>query len=333
MGVPCNGILEPDPGPSSKISWLEKASLGTTTLFHSCKGLVRVSPSMAKFAEDFVPDLRRLKSWPSMEDSPWRQPYLADVMYGELHRLVDEFVIGQGLKVFDFGCGTGFLSLELAREGHHVLGLDSDEDAVNIAVRTMNSDPFASERGPLKYECADFTSWDGPDGSFDLVVISRTLHHIPKPEKVLHKVHKLLAETGRLVCIDFAYDQFDQRTATWLCYMQRALEQAGWYKPPSKLPSDTTAATHHIVEEWFSKYEKKEKFNRLEEMQRPLYKLFREVHFSWKPYLYWEIIQHMRVPSDQVELEMARTISSMERTLVETQQIKPVLFCFVGSKA
>lgn len=287
---------------------------------------------MVEYPEDFTPDLRRLKSWPSMEDSPWRQPYLADLTYGELHRLVDEFIVGQRLRILDIGCGTGFLSLELAREGHHVTGLDSDEKAVDIAVRTMNSDPFTSERGPLEYECTDFTSWDGPEAGFDLVVSSRTLHHIPQPEKAIGKVHKLLHETGRIVCIDFAYDQFDQRAATWLYHIRRALEQAGWYKPPSKLPSDTTAATHHIVEEWFSEYGKK-KFNRFEEMRRPLYKLFREAHFSWKPYLYWEIIQHMRVPSDQVELEMVRTISSMERTLVETQQIRPLLFCFVGSKA
>jgi len=287
---------------------------------------------MTNFAEDFVPDLRRLKSWPSMEHSPWRQPYLADLTYGELYRLVNEFIIGQGLRVLDLGCGTGFLSLELSREGHDVLGLDSDEDAVNIAVRTMNSDPFASERGPLKYECADFASWDGPDGGFDLVVISRTLHHIPQPEKVLDKVRKLLRETGRLICIDFAYDQFDQRTATWIYQILKPLEKAGWYDRSRKLHHDATA-TRQLLEEWFNEYEKRVKFNRFEEMRRPLYKLFREAHFSWKPYLYWDIIQHMQVPSDQVELEMARTISSMERTLIETQQIKPVLFCFVGSKA
>src|SRR3972149_11248490 len=232
---------------------------------------------MVEYHEEFTPDLRRLKSWPSMGDSPWRQPYLADLTYGEVHRLVDEFVIGQGLKVLDFGCGTGFLSLELAREGHDVLGLDSDEDAVNIAVRTMNSDPFASERGPLKYECADFTSWDGPDGSFDLVVISRTLHHIPKPEKVLHKVHKLLAETGRIICIDFAYDQFDQRTATWIYQILKPLEKAGWYDQSRKLHHDTTA-TRQLLEEWFNEYEKRGKFNRFEKMRRPLYRLFREDH-------------------------------------------------------
>lgn len=225
------------------------------------------------------------------------------------------------------------MSLELAREGHHVTGLDSDEKALKIAVRTMNSDPFATERGPLRYECADFTGWKRSDGSFDLVLVNRTLHHIAQPEKALHKVSGLLCETGRLVCIDFAYDQFDQRTARWLYHVLKPLEKAGWYNRSRKLPSDTNVATDQLVEDWFDEYEKKAKFNSFQEMRRPLSRLFREVHFSWKPYLYWEIIQQMRVPSDEVELEMIRTISSMERTLIETQQVNPLLFCFVGSKA
>lgn len=287
---------------------------------------------MVEYPEEFTPDLRRLKSWPSMEHSPWRQPYLADLTYGELHRLVNEFIPGQGLRILDLGCGTGFLSLELAREGHHVLGLDSDESAIRIAVRTMNSDPFASERGRLEYGRADFSAWDGPEKSYDLVIISRTLHHLRQPGTALAKVDKLLRETGRLVCIDFAYDQFDQRAAKWLAEIRRPLEQPGWYWALDKLPDDPEAATRHVLEEWFSEYEGKEKFNRFEEMRKPLYRLFREVHFSWKPYLYWEIIQHLQVPSDEVELEMARTISSMERTLIETGQVNPVLFCFVGTK-
>ena len=303
------------------------------TLLCRVIGLVSSHSNMAEYPGDFTPDLRRLKSWPSMEHSPWRQPYLADLTYGELHRLVDEFIVGQRLRILDIGCGTGFLSLELAREGHHVTGLDSDGNAVNIAVRTMNSDPFVSERGPLEYECADFTSWDGPEAGFDLVVISRTLHHVSQPEKALGKVHKLLRETGGIICIDFAYDQFDQRTATWIYQILKPLEKAGWYDQSRKLRHDDTTATRQLLEDWFNEYEKRGKFNRFEEMRRPLSRLFREDHFSWKPYLYWEIIQRMRVPSDQVELEMVRTISSMERTLIETQQIKPVLFCFVGSKA
>lgn len=80
----------------------------------------------------------------------------ADVTYGELRRLVNQFVISQGLGIFDIGCGTGFLTLELAREGHRVVGLDKDEGMTDVVVRTMNSDLFGSERGSLDYRVADF---------------------------------------------------------------------------------------------------------------------------------------------------------------------------------
>src|SRR5213593_1276424 len=102
---------------------------------------------MTIIPEDFTPDLRRLKSWPSMGDSPWRQPYLSDMTFGELHRLVDEFVISQGLSILDVGCGWGYLSLELAREGHDVQGIDSSKEMIEVARRTMSSDPYISERG------------------------------------------------------------------------------------------------------------------------------------------------------------------------------------------
>ncbi len=83
-----------------------------------------------------------------MEHSPWRQPYLAYLTFGEIQRLVDEFVPGQGLKILDVGCGRGYLSLELAREGHDVLGIDSDREMIQQAKKTMNTDPYKSERGP-----------------------------------------------------------------------------------------------------------------------------------------------------------------------------------------
>ncbi len=267
-----------------------------------------------------------------MEHSPWRQPYLADLTYGELHRLINEFIIGQGLRILDVGCGTGFLSLELAREGHRVTGVDNSEEMVDIAVRTMKSDPYSSERGSLEYKLADFTTLENPENDYDLLIISRTLHHIPQPMKVLDKARKLLREGGRLVCVEFAYDQFDEQTATWLYQTEKTLEDAGLYKPESKYPSGLHAATSQIIESWFEEYEKKEKFNRFEEMRKPLYTFFREDHFSWKPYLYWEIISRMRVSSNQTELEMARGISAMEQALIQTQQIKPVLFCFVGTR-
>ncbi len=287
---------------------------------------------MSRYPEDFTPDLRRLKSWPSMEDSPWRQPYLADLTYGELHRLVDEFIVGQGLRILDLGCGTGFLSLELAREGHEVTGLDSDEESIEIARRTMESDPDKSERGKLDYVIEDFSTWKSGGAEYDLVTLSRVLHHLPDPGQCLSKIRQILRDGGRLVCVDFAYDQFDRKTAKWMYNVRRVLEQAGWYKSEHKLSEDPDASTKQLLDEWFEEYEKKEHLNRFEEMRKPLYESFREEHFSWEPYLYWEIIGDMRIPSNDAELAFSRSVSGMERFLIESNAIKPLLFCFVGEK-
>src|SRR5712692_605112 len=281
--------------------------------------------------DDFTPDLRRLKSWPSMKHSPWRQPYLADLTYGEIQRLVDEFVPGQGLKILDVGCGRGYLSLELAREGHDVLGIDSDQKMIRQAKKTMDTDPYKSERGPLNYLVQDFTGWKDPDYKFDLVIFGRALHHIPKPGRALGKAHRLLRIGGRIICIEYAYDRFDHRSATWFYHVRKVLEQPGWYKTTRKPPKDASSSVKQILEEWMAPA-RKEHFNRSEEMLRPLRRLFQERHFSWEPYIYWDMIMDMRVPSPNAELALARSLIAMEGALIDSGAISPVLFCFVGDK-
>jgi hypothetical protein len=68
-------------------------------------------------------------------------------------------------------------------------------------------------------------------------------------------------------------------------------------------------------------------------MYGPLKGLFEENHFSWEPYIFWDIIMDMRVPSTDVEMAFARSLSAMERALIERDAIGPVLFCFSGEKS
>jgi len=91
-----------------------------------------------------------------MEGSPWRQPYLAELTFGEMFRLVNKLVSGHKLRILEVGCGRGYLSLELARRGHDLLGIDINEEMVKIAKQTMNTDPYNSERGELEYQVSDF---------------------------------------------------------------------------------------------------------------------------------------------------------------------------------
>ena len=272
-----------------------------------------------------------MKSWPMMEDSPWRQPYLVELTFGEIYRLVNRFVRDRKLRILDVGCGRGFLSLELARNGHDVVGIDADDELIKMAIRLMRTDPYRSSRGVLEYQVSDFSSWRNPGKMFDLVIFSRVLHHIPRPGKVLEKVQRLLASRGRVICIEYAYDQFERRSATWLYHILRALEQAGWFSSKKPLSDDSRASVGLVMKDWQA-HGREEHLNRFREMYSPLKRLFRERHFSWEPYVFWSVITDMRVPTAQTEMSVARSLRAMEKALIDKNAISPVLFCFVGEK-
>jgi SAM-dependent methyltransferase len=277
---------------------------------------------------EFTPDLRRLKNWPSMKDSPWRLPDLADLTYGEIYRIVSQFVPDRKLRILDVGCGWGSVCLELARRGHNVLGLDMNPDNIKIANRAMNRDPNKSRRGALSYRVADFSSWTSQD-KYDLVLLSRVLHHFPRPVKTLAKVKDLLSPGGRIVCIEYAYDRFDRRSATWFYHIRRVLEQAGWFASKQRVSDDMRASVNKIMKEWQT-HGRKHRLNRSTEMYKPLRELFREKHFSWKPYIFWDIIMDMRIPTHEIETALARSLKEMEEALIGRHTISPILFCFMG---
>ncbi|HVH16554.1 MAG TPA: class I SAM-dependent methyltransferase [Candidatus Angelobacter sp.] len=267
-----------------------------------------------------------------MEGSPWRQPHLAKLTYGEMFHLINRLVLGNNLRILEVGCGRGYLSLELARKGHDVLGIDVNYDAIRIAYRTMKSDPYSSGRGKLEYEVSDFAIWNNMEGKFDLVIFNRALHHIPQPAKALEKARDLLGHNGRMICVEYAYDQFDRRSATWFYHIRSILEQAGWFNSDKKLSENLDFSIGQIREEWHE-HGREENLNRFLDMYRPLKSFFEEQHLSWEPYIFWDIIMDMRIPSTDTEMAVARSLSAMERAMIEREAISPVLFCFSGEKS
>jgi 2-polyprenyl-3-methyl-5-hydroxy-6-metoxy-1,4-benzoquinol methylase len=264
-----------------------------------------------------------------MEGSPWRQPYLAELTFGEMFRLVNRLVSGQNLRILEVGCGRGYLSLELARRGHDLLGIDVSEETIMIAKQTMTTDPYNSERGKLEYQVSDFASWNSADRKFDLVIFNRSLHHISQPTKVLEKVQSLLRPRGRIICVEYAYDQFDGRSAAWFYHIRRILEQAGWFKSDTKISDDLEVSVEQVKDEWEASG-RKDHLSRFKDMYRPLKSLFEEKHFSWEPYIFWDLIMDMRIPSADTEMAFAHFLMGMEKVLIERREINPVLFCFSG---
>ncbi len=281
------------------------------------------------YPRDFTPDLRRLKSWPSLKGSLWRQPYLIELTYAENFHIVRNSIRGQHLRILEVGCGTGFMSLELARLGHEVVGVDSNQEIIRIASRSKQSDPYQGTRGSLTYETADFSDWSDESGTYDVVLFSRVLHDMPRPAKVLSKARGLLKGGGRVVCLEYAYDRLNRRATIWLYQVRKMLETIGWYPPPH-LPEGVETGVNQILNDNFSR--RKQHINTFEEMHVPLQRLFKREHFSWHCYHCWDMLADMKIPDNEMEKAMARLFKRTEQFLIDSEEIPSVLFHFVGTK-
>src|SRR6266850_1685106 len=117
-------------------------------------------------------------------------------------RILDLVLAGRGvLDALDAGCGTGFLTFELAARGHRVTGIDFAPAMLAEARRK------ATERGgSIRLEEADAEQLTFARGSFDLVISRHLLWTLPHPEAALDEWIRVLRPGGRLVIVDGQFD-------------------------------------------------------------------------------------------------------------------------------
>lgn len=88
-----------------------------------------------------------------------------------------------GMHVLDAGCGEGALSVLMAKRGAVVTGCDISEPNI------VESQKYAQKAGvQATFLVADGEALPFPDASFDLVVSSHVLEHLPHFEKGLDEV-------------------------------------------------------------------------------------------------------------------------------------------------
>ena len=105
------------------------------------------------------------------------------------------------LDALDAGCGTGFLSFELAGRGHRVTGIDFAPAMLAEARRK------AAERGvSIRFEEGDAEQLPFAGGTFDLVVSRHVLWTLPHPEAAIDEWVRVLRPGGRLAVIDGQFD-------------------------------------------------------------------------------------------------------------------------------
>ncbi|NER29568.1 MAG: methyltransferase domain-containing protein [Symploca sp. SIO1C4] len=92
-----------------------------------------------------------------------------------------------GERILDLGCGEGSLTLEIAKSGATVIGIDTSAEMVAVA-QANGVDAYQMNATELDFEMP-----------FDAVFSNAVLHWIKTPEKVLNAVHQHLIKKGRFV--------------------------------------------------------------------------------------------------------------------------------------
>lgn len=101
----------------------------------------------------------------------------------------------RGLRVVDFGCGSGANTLLLANRGAHVWAVDISEDLIRLGQRRLAANGRA---GGAQFIVGSAHDLPFPDSSIDIVFGIAILHHLDLP-LVSREVHRVLRPGGRAV--------------------------------------------------------------------------------------------------------------------------------------
>ncbi len=114
-------------------------------------------------------------------------------------RAVRDARVRPGDTVLDMACGTGDLTLLLARttEAARVVGGDFTPEMLDVA-RVKNTHP------KVEYAHADAMNLSFADSEFDALTIAFGIRNVTDPAAALAEFHRVLKPGGRLVILEFA---------------------------------------------------------------------------------------------------------------------------------
>lgn len=98
-------------------------------------------------------------------------------------------------KILDFGCGSGILVDELAKQGYQTYGLDNHKDAIK----------FGLLQGVKNIKVIDTYKINFQDNTFDAVFSLDVLEHIYDEKQVLNEIIRVLKPGGIVIIMVPAY--------------------------------------------------------------------------------------------------------------------------------
>ena len=300
-----------------------------------------------RIIQGHIPDIRLTQPCEYFYNNSWRRPEYVKIDMGEKVDLIDsvlrhrQSLQAEPLRVLEVGCGPGWLSLELARLGYRVTGLDLSSNCINVAMKQARSDPWLASRGALEYFTGDFFQSGFADGSFDAVVFLGSLHHFADQRKVMVEVERVLGPEGIVVAHEPTRDRMTEGNAAFIHLLPVILSAGKGYYQETPIPADITVHEKEISQIYREmKYEDERGENVQsahdndaghKEMYAALLESFSELEYRERYSFFHEMIGGLRFDQATNNL-LARYLRDADGKLCKLGVLQPTEFLFVGRK-
>ncbi len=292
----------------------------------------------------FIPDLRRAVKCNYFYKSFWRDPQFIDLYLGRINQGYLD-LLGRycrpGATILDVGCGAGYMSLELARNGYHVTAFDISSKCIREAEEVLRTNPYKDGFGSLEYRVMALHE---ETGQYDVVLFSVSLHHMTDMIGALRKASELIKPGGHILCYEPCHDRWTEADAAQVALIRGLLVLTGhWYDPDdirNQLFDEnglkSLAADIHV--EYVEERDKNETGQSPhdneasgEEMLAALREHFTELETRPGHSFIYRLLGGIRADEQQTR-DLANFIAAYDRFAVQQGYMNPNGFYFIGRK-
>jgi 2-polyprenyl-3-methyl-5-hydroxy-6-metoxy-1,4-benzoquinol methylase len=292
----------------------------------------------------FVPDLRRAVKCDYFYKSFWRDPQFISLYLG----LINEGYLGllgsycpKNATILDVGCGAGYMSLELARNGYNVSAFDISSECIKTAKQVLASNPYKDNFGSLDYKVMALHE---AEGQYDVVLFSVSLHHMPDLEGAVNKAKALLKPGGHLLCYEPCHDRWRQKDAAQVALIRGLLSLTGHWHNPEDIQDQLhdevgfDGLIKDVYDEYYFEQDKQESAQSPhdneatgEEMLTALKTSFHELEVRPGHSFIYRLLGGIRGSDVEIQ-KIANFVAVYDRYSVEKGFMNPNGFYFIGYK-
>ncbi len=112
--------------------------------------------------------------------------------------IIREMPLSKDMDALDFGCGTGLLTLKLQPLVKTITGADSSPGMLGVLKNKIEAQGLTN----VRTQFVDFEKGARVEGSYDLIVSSMVMHHVPDTLALFKEWANLLRPGGKVCFAD-----------------------------------------------------------------------------------------------------------------------------------